>query len=89
MMNTYFYNLPNYCGIYRYVFETVFDIEDNPKMVAEEAAKDYHYHHGGLEASWPLTFAIHNDKDGEELARFLVDREAEPVFVASKVNKSK
>ena len=51
--------------------------------VAEAAADDYHSNHNGWEAHWPCDIYIF-DLDGNPLGVFVVQREAEPVFLATK-----
>jgi len=53
-----------------------------PDDVAEEAAKDYHQHHNGWEATWPLTFGL-LDSDRKEIGLFSVERESVPQFIAT------
>lgn len=53
------------------------------RMLAQEAADDYHSNHDAWEAPWPLVFALYGSEDGEEVARFSVDRELQYRFTAS------
>lgn len=55
---------------------------------AETAASDYHHHHNGWESSWPLTFIIF-DENRNELGRWMVEREARPVFCAERIKGGK
>lgn len=58
------------------------------RWMAQEAAGDYHANHDGWEATWPLEFSLHETEGGPEIARFEVQREAEPVFYASAIAKA-
>lgn len=49
-------------------------------LIADELAEDYHSSHDGWEASWPLQLRIYSD--GAEVARFEIEREYEPTFMA-------
>jgi hypothetical protein len=49
------------------------------------AAEDLHDEHDGWEASWPVTIILFVSETGPEAARFLVDREARPVFTAARL----
>jgi len=53
--------------------------------IAKRCAEDYHANHNGWDSSWPLTFALHTDEDGPEIARLTVEREMEPEFYARRV----
>jgi hypothetical protein len=69
-----------------HVFETHYDFEDDPDWlpeIAEEAAEHDHSECDGWESTWPRFFAIFNMEE-EQLGVFSVEREAEPVFAASK-----
>jgi hypothetical protein len=46
---------------------------------AEQAAEDYHNRSAGA-AVFPAVVALYDGKDGPEIGRFDVDREAVPVF---------
>lgn len=61
---------------------------DFDRWMAQEAASDYHDNHDGWESSWPLVFSLHETQGGPELARFEVQREAEPVFYAAAMAKA-
>lgn len=50
------------------------------QLVATDLADDYHHNHDGWESSWPLELRIY--EDDVEVARFSVEREAQPVFYA-------
>ncbi len=50
--------------------------------VAEECAEDYFCQHDGWESRWPLTIALFRSEDGPEVARFMVEREDSPNFIA-------
>lgn len=54
------------------------------EMEARECAQDYWDNHDGWEASWPLTFVLHDGEGGPELGRFFVDMEARPSFTAAR-----
>ena len=49
-------------------------------LVVTDLAMDFHANHDGWESSWPLQIRIY--EDGVELARFSVEREHEPTFLA-------
>jgi hypothetical protein len=49
-------------------------------MIVDELADDFHSNHDGWEASWPLQIRIY--ERGQEVARFEVEREYEPSFIA-------
>lgn len=55
--------------------------------LSAEAASDFHSNHDGWECSWPLEFVILRE-DGSEVGRYLVERESEPVFYASRVKEA-
>lgn len=55
-------------------------------QIAQRCAEDYHDNHGGLESYWPLTFALHTDEGGSEIARLRVERETVPHFYAQRVS---
>jgi hypothetical protein len=52
---------------------------------AIEVAEDYHSEHDGWESTWPLTFALYKTEEGPEVARYGVEREYDPHFLATKV----
>ena len=52
--------------------------------IARLCADDYHTHHDGWEASWPLTLVLYESEDGPEMARFTVDRVVGPVFIVKR-----
>lgn len=54
--------------------------DDSWWMIADELAEDFHSNHDGWESSWPLQIRIY--KDAVEVARFQVEREYEPTFIA-------
>jgi len=54
-------------------------------MLAELCADDYHSNHDGWESRWPLTLSLFESEDGPELARFEIEREARPTFVAHRI----
>jgi len=49
-------------------------------LVVTDLADYYHSNHDGWEAQWPLQIRIY--EGGAELARFAVERDYEPVFMA-------
>lgn len=49
-------------------------------MIVDELADDFHSNHDGWEASWPLQIRVY--ERGQEVARFQVEREYEPSFIA-------
>lgn len=55
-------------------------------LIADELAADYHDNHDGWEASWPLELRIYSD--GQEVARFEVEKEIVPHFSAWAVEKT-
>lgn len=50
------------------------------EMAANHCAEDFHSNHDGWEAVWPLDITLYESEDGPSIAKFEVDREAEPVF---------
>lgn len=60
--------------------------DDSADWIAEDAADDYHSNHDGWESHWPLTFRIWNDQ-GTLLGDYSVERDYDPVFHASKIEK--
>lgn len=80
-----YYSVPEHDAETRYrIAETTWNFDD-PDCLAEECAENYHSEHDGWEATWPLTFAMHETEDGPERARMNVEREAVPSFTATKV----
>jgi hypothetical protein len=57
--------------------------EGDQVIVAESAASAW-FNEGGFEASWPVEFALYETEDGPEVARFDVELEMVPSFVATK-----
>ncbi len=51
------------------------------RLLAENAAEDYHGEHDGWEATWPIKLVLYSGS--KELGRFEVDREAVPQFHAT------
>ena len=80
------YRCLTHCEASFYSMETT--QENFDRWMAQEAASNYHHKHDGWEASWPLEFALHEVEEGPELARFEVQREAEPVFYAAAISKA-
>ncbi len=80
---TVWYRCLTHCEESFYVFRAIHD--DFDRWMAQEAASDYHNGHDGWEANWPLEFSLHETEGGPELARFEVQREAEPVFYAAAI----
>lgn len=65
--------------------DTFYELHTNHyclEYVAEGAAEDYFYNHDGVENSWPLDIVLYDEKGGEPIAKFEVDREDRPVFYA-------
>lgn len=63
-------------------FYNVIDDEYMLESLVRNAAKDYHFNHGGWEySSWPIEFRLY-DESGKVLGTFSVDRDIEPVFSA-------
>lgn len=54
------------------------------KQIIEECAKDYWHNHDGWEENWPLDIVLHDGMDGNVIAKFTVDMEAEPTFFIEK-----
>ena len=65
-----------------YKMTTTLDVDTHPELIAQEAAFDYFIKHGGWEASWPLTIALH-DFNSEERVRVLVEMKIVPQFFAT------
>jgi len=59
---------------------------DSLEYVAEDAASYYHDEYDGHEDSWPVVFEIWTI-EGESLGKFLVYREYDPTFVATKIEE--
>jgi hypothetical protein len=53
------------------------------KDIASDAAENYHYKRGGLDAQWPVTITVELQNGTHRT--FEVDREAQPVFFAFEV----
>jgi hypothetical protein len=53
-------------------------------LVVDDLATDFHSNHDGWEASWPLEIRIY--RDGQEVARFEVEREYEPTFYSRELD---
>lgn len=68
----------------RYELRTIHGLRDDDQRdeVAEEAATDYHNQHDGARDHWPRTFVLFDSKDGPEVARYHVEREFDPSFLA-------
>jgi hypothetical protein len=64
-----------------------YDLTDEYDLeaLAEFCADEYHSNHDGWENSWPLNISIAESEDGAIIATFSVEREAQPVFYATKV----
>lgn len=58
-------------------------VSDDPETFAEQAAEYCQNYRDGWEWTWPEIFVVL--KDGEEVGRFEVAREAVPHFYATKV----
>ena len=54
---------------------------DELAWAAKQCAEHYHSRHDGWEASWPMTFALHESEDGPVVVCHEVDREMMPIFV--------
>lgn len=81
---TLWYRCVDHCDESFYSCETTENLDDphSYRWAVTKAAKDYHSNHDGWESNWPLVFSLHKTEGGPELARFLVDRDVEPVFYA-------
>lgn len=82
----FWYSVPDSCEESRYEFSTHYlcDVYHYPTL-AEECARDYYRDHDGWESDWPLVIALHESEDGPEIARYRVELELEPSFLASEV----
>jgi hypothetical protein len=60
-----------------------FDPEENPEIVAEDCAQNYHAQHDGRESQWPVDITLLRE-DGSEICTCEVDIESQPVFSARK-----
>ena len=78
---------PGYVNRYELTVEGRYDLADKFDLasLAKRAADDYHSNHDGWEASWPISFAITTSEDGDELARFEIERDVEPVFYVRRI----
>jgi hypothetical protein len=52
------------------------------KLVAQDAAEDFHANHDGWEAVWPVVINLHEAEDGPSVCRLEVERESVPEFIA-------
>jgi hypothetical protein len=68
-----------------YHFES--EIEAAGCDLADEAAEDYHYNHGGFESVWPIEFRLY-DENGGELGTYLVERDVTPYFISEEITKN-
>ena len=80
---TVWYRCISHCESTPFAFEP--DSNEMDRWMAQEAADDYHSNHDGWEATWPLTFSLHETEDGPEVARFEVERECQAVFWAAAI----
>lgn len=62
------------------------DIEDDFEFAAESAAQDFHNERDGFEGDWPKTVELFT-MEGQPIGKFMVDREYEPTFSATKEPK--
>lgn len=79
------YRVIDHCENSYYELDTHWDIHNDGRWAAQDAADNYHSEHDGWECSWPLIFSLHESENGPEICRFSVNREAEPVFSASPI----
>jgi hypothetical protein len=68
-----------------YEFESQIDLSDDLEWMAREAAEHFHSERDGWECQWPREFTLLDD-GGNELGRFEVERDVEPVFHATATN---
>lgn len=91
MSTTVFYTPTDDDGAHRHkvVLDADYDLEDGTwnDSIAEQCADDWHSNHDGWEAQWPRVFVLYADKEGPELARFEVERETVPHFMAMPVSR--
>jgi len=83
------YRIPEECD------ESFYDIEiPDPSdlmrpieqdWIVKECAEHYYQSCDGWESSWPLVISLHITEHGEEIARFDVEMDFDPVFYASRV----
>jgi len=86
MIIKFYYSVLDYCEISRYPIHVENGIKELGIAEAELAACDYHFNSSyGLDGDWPLTFVLYETEYGEEIGRFLIDREISPSFLARKV----
>lgn len=52
--------------------------------IAQQCADDFHHNHDGWECHWPRDITLYATEDGPPLASFEVDREAVPLFYATR-----
>ncbi len=81
------------CGTSEQCHDSRFDFPRGQKtyggnwgLIADELAEDYNDNHDGWEASWPLELRIYGD--GQEVARFEVEKEMVPSFSAWEITPS-
>lgn len=58
--------------------------ELHDRFTASRAAEEFHNHHDGWEANWPLTFVLVNETG---TSRWVVDRVSVPEFYATKMKE--
>jgi hypothetical protein len=75
-------------GIGGFKCKSAFDPEDDPEMVAEDCAQNYHAQHDGWESQWPVDITLLRE-DGSEICTCEVDREEQPVFSAKRKDNKK
>ena len=76
-------DMTGYC---EYEISGLYDLTVDYELEAvfEHCADDYWNNHDGCESVWPLTFTLHREENGPEIARASLDMEAEPRFYATR-----
>ena len=91
-MKTIYYSVPDH-GTDRYSIKVpeTYCLERTfeQKEIAERCAQDCFYEIDGWGRRWPLVFVLYATADGDEVAKLLVDMEAEPMFTAVHIAQSK
>ena len=84
-----YYRVIDHCedSYYEYDASGLYDLDVDYEVEAllEQCADDYWSEHDGWESSWPLTFTLHQEEGGLEVARSVIEMEAEPRFYARDV----
>lgn len=83
MSNTYLYTVDD--NDYFHRLTTEFSHYRDPRLLAEDAARDYHSNQDGWEGDWPIKVAIYKDITQDAVYRAEVSVEWDPVFHATEL----